>query len=340
VNVAQKAHIYAFSAHGPRGHAGIAEDVLNGLDNLFLVCHQCHRKIDTHEDGGRYAADLLRRMKREHEQRTERVTAIDPSRQSHVLLYGANIGENSSPLNYQDAALALFPNRYPASDLPIDLTTVNSAFHDRTEEFWRIEAMSLQTKFAQRVRERTATGEVAHLSVFALAPQPLLILLGTLLGEIVPADIFQRHREPATWEWPASATELRLTVHPPTSRHGAPALVIALSATITPDRVTAVLGPDASIWTLTVDKPHNDLIKSRTHLAQLRSTLRQIYDEIKAVHGHTTTLHVFPACAVSAAVELGRVRMPKADMPWHIYDEVRARGGFIPALALPNGAHA
>jgi hypothetical protein len=37
------------------------------------------------------------------------------------------------------------------------------------------------------------------------------------------------------------------------------------------------------------------------------------------------------------AVELGRVRMPKADSPWHVYDQVNARGGFIHALSIPNG---
>jgi len=36
-------------------------------------------------------------------------------------------------------------------------------------------------------------------------------------------------------------------------------------------------------------------------------------------------------------VEFGRVRMPKADMPWLIYDQVNARGGFIPALSIPEG---
>lgn len=36
---------------------------------------------------------------------------------------------------------------------------------------------------------------VHHLSVFALAPQPLLMELGRLLGDIVPAEVHQLHRE-------------------------------------------------------------------------------------------------------------------------------------------------
>jgi hypothetical protein len=116
--------------------------------------------------------------------------------------------------------------------------------------------------------------------------------------------------------------------------------VIALSATVAHERVTRILGADAAIWTITTTTPHNDLIKSRNDLAQLRSICRPLFDRIKATYGSSETLHVFPACGVSVAVELGRARMPKADMPWQIYDENTNRGGFIPALMINNGATA
>jgi len=62
--------------------------------------------------------------------------------------------------------------------------------------------------------------------------------------------------------------------------------------------------------------------------------MRPLLDKIKAVHGQTTTLNIFPATSVSTAVELGRVRMPKADMPWQVYDQVNKLGGFIPAIKI------
>jgi len=338
VNVAQKAHIYSFSSDGPRGNARIPSDGLNDLGNLMLVCHQCHQKIDAEQDGGRYTAALLQQMKTGHEERIELVAGIAPERKSHILLYGANVGDHSSPLSYQEAASALFPDRYPAADSPIELNTVNSSFSDRDEDFWAIEAENLQRKFSQRVRERLATGDIDHLSVFALAPQPLLILLGSLLGDIVPAHVYQRHREPPTWHWPATAFTPAFEVREPATASGPPALVLALSATVTSDRVTSVLGPDVSIWTVTVPTPHNDVTKSREQLSQLRSLLRRLLDQIKAAHGQTTPLHVFPVASVSAAIEFGRIRMPKADMPWRIYDQVNALGGFISVLSIPNGA--
>ena len=336
VNVAQKAHIYSFSSDGPRGNARIPRDRINGLGNLMLVCHQCHQKIDSEQDGGRYTAALLRQMKAGHEARVELVTGIEPEKKSHIVLYGANIGDHSSPLNYQDAAPALFPDRYPTSDSPIELTTVNSSFLDRDPAFWAVEAENLERKFNQRVGERLATGDIAHLSVFAVAPQPLLILLGSLLGDIVPAQVYQRHRDPPTWQWPGTALTPPFEVREPATVSGPPALVLALSATVAPDRITSVLGVDVSIWTVTVPTPHNDVTKSRGQLSQLRALLRRLLDQIKAAHGQGTPLHVFPVASVSTAVEFGRIRMPKADMPWQIYDQVDAWGGFVPALSIPR----
>jgi len=338
VNIAQKAHIYSFSNDGPRGNRRISKDQLNRLGNLMLVCHGCHRKMDARKDGGRYPAALLQRMKAAHEQRIELVSGIAAHRKSHILLYGANVGDHSSPLNYQEAAEALFPARYPAADAPIELSTLNSAFSDREPGFWGGEAENLVRRFDQRVRERLAAGDIEHLSVFGLAPQPLLVMLGSLLGDIVPADVYQRHREPPTWKWPATALTVPFEIRAPIATSGPPALVLALSATVTPDRITSILGTDASIWTVTVPTPHNDVVKSREQVSRFRSLLRPLFNQIKAAHGQATPLHVFPVAPVSAAIEFGRTRMPKADMPWRLYDQVNARGGFVFALSIPNGA--
>lgn len=338
VNTAQKAHIYAFSKRGPRGQVRISRSLLNGGDNLMLVCHECHQKIDRRRDGGRYDGPLLQQMKAAHEQRIERVTGVSPTRSSHILLYGANVGEHGSPLVYDEAASALFPHRYPATDVPISLGVVNSPASDRDLDYWSGEEKALQRAFSQAVRERVKQGDVRHLSVFALGPQPLLVLLGVLLGDITVVDVYQRRREPATWNWAIQPGRTPFLIEEPTDRTGVPALVLALSATVTSDRVTSILGNDASIWRLSCPTPHNDVITSRHQLSELRRLLRTLLDRVKASHGQTTPVHIFPALPVSVAVELGRVRMPKADSPWKLYDQVSARGGFIEAISIPAGA--
>ena len=91
-----------------------------------------------------------------------------------------------------------------------------------------------------------------------------------------------------------------------------------------------------SIWELTVESKflHNDFIRSHAQLSQFRETVRKLMVSIKEQHGQSSPLHIFPAMPVSCAVEMGRVRMPKADMPWIIYDQNYKEGKFITALEI------
>ena len=117
-------------------------------------------------------------------------------------------------------------------------------------------------------------------------------------------------------------------------KHKAVALILALSATITTDRVTDILGKDISIWTLTISNPNNDFLKTREHLSAFRRSFRKLLDVIKAEHGQNALLHVFPAVPVSVAVEIGRIRMPKADLALRMYDQNRGTGGFTFAFDI------
>ena len=54
---------------------------------------------------------------------------------------------------------------------------------------------------------------------------------------------------------------------------------------------------------------------------------RRGWRSIKAAHGEQATINVFPAPLVAAAVEVGRVWMPKANLPFVIYDQNRRMGG-------------
>ncbi|MCO6437318.1 MAG: SAVED domain-containing protein [Phycisphaerae bacterium] len=336
VNTAQKAHIYAVGGGGPRHSAELTEEELNDLANLMLVCHECHQKIDDKEDGGRYTDALLQEMKAEHEARIERVTGIDPSHKSHVVFYGANIGDHDSPLSRKATEQHLFPARYPAEDRPIELGMHNCSLRDNAAKFWDLQAQQLITMFGRRIRERMAAGAIEHLSVFALAPQPLLMLLGSLMTDLPDVDVFQLKKEPKGWQW-EDDSPLEFIVEAPPEKSGTPALVLALSATVSDERIQKVLGDDVAIWRVAVAAPNNDLLRSREQLQRFRQLARPLLDRIKKHHGQDAMLHVFPAAPVSVCVELGRVRMPKTDLPWQVYDQVNELGGFVPAIRIPPG---
>lgn len=333
VNISEKAHIYSFSENGPRGHGPLTKKQLNQLSNLMLVCHDCHKKIDQDKKGGRYSGELLRGWKEEHEKRIAIVTAVDPTKKSHVILYGANIGDQTSKLQPMAAKDALFPDWYPAEERAVQLS-MSWEGKDSNDAYWRTEAENLKSAFNRQIRPLLDGAEGPHLSLFALAPIPLLTLFGSLLTDKVPAQTYQLHREPQTWKWLAGPNNFIFQVKLPAAFKNPPALVMSLSDSIAHSRITDVLGDAVSIWELTIEQPHNDFLKSKEQLSKFRETVRQLIVAIGKAHGKSTPLSIFPAIPVACAVDLGRVRMPKADSPWIIYDQNSKHGRFIRALEI------
>lgn len=337
VNLAEMAHIYSFSKDGPRGWGPFKSNLvgLNDVANLMLVCHDCHKKIDQDKKGERYSADLLKKWKAEHESRVRIATGALANKRSHVVLYGSRIGDENSPLQTAVAFDAMFPDWNPADDRSVNLS-MQSALDDSTKEFWITEEAHLRKEFDRHIRVRISEAQPNHFSVFALASQPLLILLGSLFTDKVPTIVYQPHREPKTWKWQQHPDGFQFRINEPADKSGIPVLVFSLSARIASERVESALGSQASIWEVTIDQPHNDFLWSEAQLSMFREAARKLMVAIRSAHPTASDLKVFPAMPVSCAVELGRVRMPKADLPWVIYDQNHKHHKFIEALTIGN----
>lgn len=340
VNLAQKAHIYSFSEKGPRGWGPFKLGLtgLNDISNLMLMCHSCHNKIDQDKKGIRYSPDLLIRWKTEHEQRVEIVTGIAPDKKSHIVLYGANIGSEKSPIEFHSCIEAMFPHWYPANERPVLIST-KSELKDSSPHYWQAESEHLFKAFERYITSLIVNDECKHFSVFALAPQPLLISLGALLTDKISVESYQLHREPKGWHWQDCEDDFDYIIRKPNNFDGPPALVIALSDNVSKDRVTRVLGDNASLWEITIENPHNDFMKAKQQLSLFRKRLRSLIVDIKREHGEAEPLHIFPVMPVSCAIELGRIRMPKADMPWLIYDHNIATQEFVKAIEIEGDLH-
>lgn len=337
-NMAEKAHIRAFSAGGPRADPMYPPTQLNELDNLMLLCHGCHHVIDQAGGSERYTVERLRAMKQQHEERIDLVTSIVPGMRSHVVTYGATVGDHATAPAFANAPAALFPQRIPAARQMVVLGAQGTTHRDRDADFWMRERAQLDQQFERRVRQPLQDGVIEHVSVFAIAPQPLLVELGVLLGDITAVDVYQRHRSSASWTWPDTADVLRFVTPEPVGQGRLPVLVLSLSAEIANDRITQVLGDDVTIWSVTVPAPGNEIVKSRATLRAFHDTVQPLMTAIHMRHGITTPIHIFPCMPVSLAVELGRARMPKADAPWVIYDQHSAQGGFVHALTITGEA--
>ncbi|NTF59631.1 HNH endonuclease [Agrobacterium rhizogenes] len=327
------AHIVADSPEGTRGHPTRSALLAKDLSNLMLLCAKCHRLIDN-EAPDEHPEELLLLMKEEHERRVHLATGIQPDRASHVIRFGANIGKNEALVARDDIFASMLPDRSPASFETIDLEMLGLSLDDADEQYWQIQQGNLQRQFADKIRGRIERQQITHASVFALAPQPLLIELGRQLCDILPAEVHQRHREPATWKWQNDTPSIKFQTVTPSEIHPTVALILDLSASVSQDRIVSVLGDEVSVWSITAESPHNDIMRNVGDLSRFRQELRRLFDRIKSVHGEGATINVFPALPVSAAVEVGRVWMPKADLPLNVFDQNRRIGGFASALTI------
>ena len=332
-NSAYNAHIVADEPNGPRGDMQRSKILSDDIDNLMLLCDEHHRLIDKVDIAGHPESRLLK-MKKNHEDRIMRITSIAPNMSSEIILYGANIGNHNSPLSYHLASETIFPDFYPASNEAIELGLKNSIFTDDTDTYWTAEETNLCEQFKLKIKPRLMYGNTEHYSVFALAPQPLLIKFGVLLNDLNNLKVYQKHREPSSWKWQTISSDVEYIIREPVDKTKMPVLVFSLSATITHDRIEKVLGNNTSIWEVTLNNmPNNDFLKTEVLLSDFRSTIRYTLDKIKSYHG-CVDLHIFPAIPVSTSIELGRAWMPKADMSLVIYDENKLRGGFHKTITI------
>jgi len=334
MNFAEVAHIIGDRPNGPRGHPVFSQVYCNDISNLMLMCRKHHRMID--EISETYSEDVLRQMKQAHEERIEILTELKPDKTSNVLIYKGRIGDFQPKINFRDTWLAMFPEWYPASRLPIELGLSNGAFEDNEEDFWWVENKNLERQFAQKITPLLChDGERNHYSVFAFAPQPLLIKLGSLLSDLYPAEVYQLHREPNNWEWQPGPERFDYCVYEPNTAYPLVALNLSLSATIDTSRIKATLGSqDYSEWRMTIANPNNDFLKNKAQLQLFRQEFRQLLNQIKAKHGEEAVIHIFPAVPMSIAVEIGRIRQPKADLPFVVYDQNNKIGGFVQTIVI------
>lgn len=332
-NSAYIAHIVADKPGGPRGDAMRSELLCDNISNLMLLCNDHHNLVDKVDIEGHSESRLLT-MKRQHEERIRRITDIASNMSSEIILYGANIGINNSPLSYQSACEALMYDYYPANESAIELRMSNVPFADDTDAYWMMEEANLSEQFKLKIKPRLMQGNTDHYSVFALAPQPLLIKLGVLINDLNNVKVYQKHREPSTWKWHTDSSNIEYIIHEPQDKTKVPVLVFSLSGTVTHDRIQKTLGNNTSIWEITLScTPDLDFLKTEALLSSFRQTIRNTFDRIKSHHG-CIDLHIFPAMPVSAAVEVGRVWMPKVDMPMVIYDANKVKNDFYKTITI------
>lgn len=312
------AHIIGDSPDGPRGDVELSEKYCKDRRNIMLLCPKHHKMIDSILE--KYSDTQLFEMKKRHEERVRRILSIGKDKFSTVITYAANVGESNCVISPDDAnETLLLDGWYPSESRPIELGLVNSSFEDKSSEFWELELKHLEQQFQQKVGQYIQPQKMNRFSVFAIAPMPLLVFLGTLLSDKFEVTVYQLHKEPYSWMWQTDKVQ-PFIVKCPNDKRGHPVLIFSLSSAIR-DRVEKLYPEQGvSIWEMTVPNPNNDYLRSKEQLHDFRVKVRSILEDINHYAPTGESIDVHMAMSVSCAVSLGIVRNTKADRAFNLFD--------------------
>jgi hypothetical protein len=336
-NFAEVAHIIGSSKDGPRG-TDQSEELQRNFDNLMLLCQRCHKEIDDHPES--YPVELLRAWKQDHENRIEIQTSYpEDIHRSTVLVFSINIGERIVPINIESIRNAMFP-KFPTDFRGIKIEEKD---FDRmgTPEQWKTFAEAkIKRKVLRYLDEGIDDIKIKHISLFGIAPMPLLMYLGRCIGDTVPTDIYQSHRNientSKTWSWQEEVSA-KNTYSVSCRQEGKGKivfLILAISDSIERDKYENLISDTCSIYQISIPEPSPHFLKSKRQLEVFSYEYRKLLNQIQARHGKDCKIYILSAVPVSVAVESGRVILPTKDPEIYVCEYYGNKEGFRSVLQI------
>lgn len=306
-NLGRISHIVAASADGPRGDPVRSPLLCQDIGNLMLTCSKHADLVDKANLVADYPEQLLLEFKREHEERIRMLTAASNQSATQIIVVQIPIDGFSIPLG-KEVFHAILPE-YSLTENPIRVDLNATRGVDSPEGFSYL-SRSLAHQVSSILRDRETNQVTASMSVFALAPIPLLIYLGALFGDINPVKLYQKHRSSQEWSWPDSESLSDwFVVSVPGEDDpivGDPALIVEVSMLIPASTIANAVGRSVTPYHLRAASPGLDFLRSRKQIELFGLDLRQLLATIRQRHPADQPLHVFAAVPSPIAVEMGR----------------------------------
>lgn len=311
----------------PRGDADVPFSDRDKEENLMLLCHGCHRKVDSARGQVVYTVEVLRGIKEQHESMVAALTDFRVENRTLVIATRSTIRQKPVGASQREIAFALVESRrtpYTLGNLTyrVDIDLVDPV---SDEWAWKRGMKNIDDATAT-IEADVAAGRVDHLSVFALAPIPLLAYLGHKLGDKYAVDVFRRSRDHTdrSWCWGDEASDVPVFVHDiPDDSADAEEIVVAVDVTASvkvgrlPDPVSGLpvvrLRPSNA-------QPGPDLLGSRASLDAFAYAWRQLMAQLEEDLPNVKRAHLVSAVPAPAAVAIGRFHRPSVDPALVMYE--------------------
>jgi len=326
-NFAQVAHIVAFREDGPRGDDDKRPEHVHDLENLMLLCPECHKLIDDRPT--EFTRPTLKSYKRDHEERVRHVTSFGPDLKTSIVQLKALIAGQPVAIPISHIYDAVAP-RWPTDrkGCVIDITAIDVEDSAGTSAAVRKIDKELDRLYADGMDVES----IRHISLFALAPIHLLTYLGSRMSDKIPVDFFQRHRDESgsPWQWRISDTPVTYRAHciRPGTDKSKVALVLSLSGVIPDTALPKGVDETYHVYEITLANttPHRDFLRQRGDLEQFRKCYRSFLAQLTQDHGLISEIQVYPAVPAPVATVLGYDLLPKVHPALRMFDYSRENG--------------
>jgi hypothetical protein len=316
-NFAQIAHIIAASENGPRGQSN-SEDLADKYENLMLLCYDCHRLIDTREE--EYSVQFLTSMKEVRENFISRIVQAREEIETVVLTLSAPIQDQEIYISKTMALEALtqyIPRDFVSLSLNDELSESDSAY-------WSAGKKALRRKLDQNIMRLKGP-----LSVFPLAPIPLCIYLGRLLGNKRIIQFYRNDRNVVercwNWEPTVECREGEIDFQHDQEADSTNHIVIAFSISQEIDEDAFDRwrqNQNAHLYRMFTDEKASTWLRHRGQMDLFRAKYNELLTLLEHWHGKNYHLHILGPVPAPIAVEIGRQLPPKVAPTLHLYDRI------------------
>src|SRR5262245_33659639 len=160
-NLAEVAHIVAWSERGPHNDEAPRRADINEIDNLMLLCPKCHKLVDDEPD--RFTVTVLRDFKQAHEARIRHLTSLVPEMKTTVVQLKTLVRDQAVDIPIAHVIGAVAP-RYPVDKrgVVIDLTTITAT----GTAYWDAAMQCIRQKIQQLYEPGMDVQRMQHISLF------------------------------------------------------------------------------------------------------------------------------------------------------------------------------
>lgn len=197
-----------------------------------------------------------------------------------------------------------------------------------------------QTEMAQSlVMSALRASPTPRIAYFGMAPIPLAVHLGSLLGGLVPVSVFQRSHRDGNWRWPDDHRTqkvwrkgLPLIARPDV---GSVVLRVSSSVAIDPNLTREVVPNPLVEIDLALPDPSPDALRSEADVFEVSAAVQQALDEIAKSLPNASVVHLFAAVPGALALRIGLVINPNIHPPIQTYHfDRKLSPRYRPALLL------